>query len=278
VIEGAGQAIVTVTRVQGHSGVIHVGYETGGGTANSGVDYTPVTGTLIFLDDEMSKQIIIPITAEGIDDGDKTFTVSLLHPWLGPSILGESSATVTIIDDDPLGSLPPSIAITTPTADPAINSANSVISIGGTAADDLLVTSAERATGDFFDTDLLSAMLAADDRCGGHPRARQPVVRHRGDVRAAGRRGARDVLRRAAVRRRSCLRRRHRAVDVVVPRGRRDRSNTQTFILLANPGLDAVVSITCCRPDGTMVIKPYVVPATSRVSVLVNLQAPELVL
>ena len=54
-------------------------------------------------------------------------------------------------------------------------------------------------------------------------------------------------------------------------------SAAQTFILLANPGdLDAAVTIVYFRENGMTVTKPYLVPANSRVNVVVNTEVPEL--
>ena len=64
-------ALVTVTRVAGSTGRVSVDYSTEDGTsvpigfndvpAVAGIDYQPVSGTLIFDDYEMSKTILIPI-------------------------------------------------------------------------------------------------------------------------------------------------------------------------------------------------------------------------
>jgi hypothetical protein len=52
----------------------------------------------------------------------------------------------------------------------------------------------------------------------------------------------------------------------------------QTFILLANEGdTEAVGDITYYRANGTMVTKPFAVPAASRKTVYVNAEVPELV-
>ena len=51
----------------------------------------------------------------------------------------------------------------------------------------------------------------------------------------------------------------------------------QSFLLLANPSpTDAMVNVTFLRTDGTTVVKPYVVPALSRVTIWVNMDVPEL--
>ena len=56
-----GGVLVTVTRVAGSSGRLLVDYATQDDTAVAGVNYTPVSGTLVFDDFEMSKTIVIPI-------------------------------------------------------------------------------------------------------------------------------------------------------------------------------------------------------------------------
>jgi hypothetical protein len=137
VIETGPQAIVTVNRVGGHAGPISIDYTTNGVTANGATDFTSASGTLVFLDGEMSKQIVIPIAQDPDDENDELFLVTLSNPFLGTSILGPATAAVTIVDDDPLGSLPPTVTIVTPTADPAFVSPSSVLSIAGTASDDV---------------------------------------------------------------------------------------------------------------------------------------------
>ncbi len=53
--------VVTVTRWAGNSGRALVDYATADGTALAGYDYEPVSGTLVFDDFEMSKDIVVPI-------------------------------------------------------------------------------------------------------------------------------------------------------------------------------------------------------------------------
>ena len=70
--------LVTVTRVAGASGRVSVDYSTVDGNTNTiingdipavgGVDYTPVQGTLVFDDFEMSKTILIPIASRNPQD------------------------------------------------------------------------------------------------------------------------------------------------------------------------------------------------------------------
>ncbi|MGC9943972.1 MAG: Calx-beta domain-containing protein, partial [Verrucomicrobiota bacterium] len=91
-------ALVTVTRVAGSTGRCEVNYTTVDGTnlelgtndapAFGGVDYTPVSGTLVFDDFEMSKTILIPILYDFGTPGDQTnrvFAVQLSNPQLDPA-------------------------------------------------------------------------------------------------------------------------------------------------------------------------------------------------
>ena len=102
-----GGVLVTVTRVAGSSGRLWVDYTTADITnapligplpATAGIDYQPVSGTLVFDDFEMSKTIVIPINPTGFygtatnnaNDNwpanwyDHDFQVILSNPRLDP--------------------------------------------------------------------------------------------------------------------------------------------------------------------------------------------------
>jgi len=83
--------LVTVTRVAGSSGRVTVDYTTMDGDTNllqngdvpavEGVDYAPVSGTLIFDDFEMSKTILVPIYDDGgLSQPNRDFMVVLSNP------------------------------------------------------------------------------------------------------------------------------------------------------------------------------------------------------
>lgn len=118
--------LVTVTRVAGASGRVMVNYSTVDGNTNiinngdipatGGLDYTPVSGTLIFDDFEMSKTIRVPI----IDDGglsrpNRDFMVVLSNPQRDPAesdsvsqprvdpIFGQVLCRILDCDIDPKG-------------------------------------------------------------------------------------------------------------------------------------------------------------------------------
>ena len=109
--------LVTVTRVAGSTGRAMVNYTTVDGNslpfmpfppvaipngptnypylgAVAGVDYTPVSGTLVFDDYEMSKNILVPILNPGIrgsggNTNDTVFGVVLSSPGLDPNESGD---------------------------------------------------------------------------------------------------------------------------------------------------------------------------------------------
>jgi ELWxxDGT repeat protein len=77
-----------------------VDYATADDTALAGIDYTKVDPTTVtFAPGETSKQIIVPIIGDLIDELDKTFKVNLSNPT--NSTLGnQTTATGTILNDD----------------------------------------------------------------------------------------------------------------------------------------------------------------------------------
>ncbi len=131
----AAGVLVTVTRTAGSAGRAVVDYQTIDGTSLpgilgnevpglAGVDYTPVSGQLVFDDFEMSKTILIPITDNGpiaYDQYDRVFGVQLvddggvtspqLDPYEDPSVSTPrvdpafSTAVIRILNEnaDPYG-------------------------------------------------------------------------------------------------------------------------------------------------------------------------------
>jgi ELWxxDGT repeat protein len=102
----------TVALSNPSSKVTTVDYVTADGTAVAGIDYTKVnTTTLTFAPGEISKQIVIPLIGDLIDEVDKTFTINLSNPT-GDATIGKTTATGTILNDD----TPLSLAVTDATA------------------------------------------------------------------------------------------------------------------------------------------------------------------
>ena len=90
----ASSALVTIARSSISSGAASVGYTTVNGTAASGVDYTPTSGTLSWTDgDNESKTISVPVSkaASGLE-----FHVVLTSVSGSASLGSPSTATVTV--------------------------------------------------------------------------------------------------------------------------------------------------------------------------------------
>src|SRR5204863_5530430 len=72
-----------------------------GGTAASGSDYTPVSGTLIWGDfDASDKTFTVPIKDNSIKGPDKTVKLALSNPTNGATLGSPATAVLTITDDD----------------------------------------------------------------------------------------------------------------------------------------------------------------------------------
>ncbi len=114
--EKSAQAIVTVLRSAGLSGIISVDYTTANVNATAGVNYRTARGTLTFGVGEASKTFVVPILDDGVLTGDKVLRLSLSNAVVvalgtnSPSLMGyQSTAQVTIVDRElsntPAGSL-----------------------------------------------------------------------------------------------------------------------------------------------------------------------------
>ncbi|MCL5097165.1 MAG: hypothetical protein M1608_06505 [Candidatus Omnitrophica bacterium] len=98
--ENGTNAIITVLRKNGTTGLVKVDYVTTDGTAVSGLDYTGVSGTLAFAQGEISKTFYVPILDDNLIESNETFNVRLLNPQDGATLGQPRAATVTIIDND----------------------------------------------------------------------------------------------------------------------------------------------------------------------------------
>ncbi len=98
--EAAGNVVVTVERSGGSDGVVSVKYATADKEATAGKDYTAVSGTLTFADQETSKTITIPVINDAADEPDETFVIRLTDLSGGATEGSYVEAVVTIADDD----------------------------------------------------------------------------------------------------------------------------------------------------------------------------------
>ncbi len=96
--ENSSTATITVAR-QGSAGSVSVNYATGNGTAVSGTDYTPVSGTLNFAAGETTKTFSVPILDDQSSDGRKTVTLLLSTPT-GGSAIGTASISLAMMDNE----------------------------------------------------------------------------------------------------------------------------------------------------------------------------------
>ena len=103
--ERGGQAVIDVVRTGGTNGVVTVDFGTvPGGTATAGVDYTNVTGVLVFGDGETLKMFTVPIIDDAIVEGNETVMLALSNPkgqGAATARLGaQATATLVIVDDE----------------------------------------------------------------------------------------------------------------------------------------------------------------------------------
>jgi len=101
VSEGSANAVITVSRFNGSAGEARVDYATSNGTATAGQDYTAASGTLIFPNGITSQTFSVPILSDPLDENDETVTLTLTNPAGSGSLGSQSTATLTIGDDDP---------------------------------------------------------------------------------------------------------------------------------------------------------------------------------
>jgi uncharacterized repeat protein (TIGR01451 family) len=99
--DNAGAVTVTVTRTNGSHGTVSVAYHTAGGSAVAGLDYWPVSGTLVFAQGVTSQTFTIPVIDNPNNTHDHAVQIVLDHPG-GGAVLGPvTSAALTIRDIDP---------------------------------------------------------------------------------------------------------------------------------------------------------------------------------
>jgi Calx-beta domain len=114
VSEGAGTVTLTLEKSGATEVPATVYYKTRDGTATAPSDYTftgdDLSASVIFEPAETSKDVQIPIANDGFREPDETFDVYIVTAFGGaPGTPG--ATTVTIVDDDPQGPLPPAQAL-----------------------------------------------------------------------------------------------------------------------------------------------------------------------
>ena len=74
-------------------------YAVTGGTAVSGKDFVPVSGTLIFAEGETTKTIRVAVLNNALVDGTRTLQLTLGQPTAGGT-LGLGQLLLSIRDDE----------------------------------------------------------------------------------------------------------------------------------------------------------------------------------
>ncbi|MEJ5309149.1 MAG: carbohydrate binding domain-containing protein [Anaerolineae bacterium] len=108
VSEGVGEAVVAVTLTPAATDPVTVTYASLDleGTATAGVDYTPVSGNLVFAPGQTEITFTVPITDDAVYEGTETVWLELSDPGSSGTItilLGgkNNPAKLTILDNDP---------------------------------------------------------------------------------------------------------------------------------------------------------------------------------
>ncbi len=110
VTEGTAKATISVARTDGKDGAVGVSYSTAGLTATAGSDFTAVSGTLSWADQDAAvKTFQVPIANDTTAEPSETVHLALASPS-GGAALGNSGATLTIVDNDAGGGTPPPAA------------------------------------------------------------------------------------------------------------------------------------------------------------------------
>lgn len=109
VLESAGQVMLSIRRSGDLQRTVKVHYKTRDGKAKAGEDYKQCNDEVIFMPDEIRKDIKIEIIDDDIVEEDEDFYVDLCSPSCiggGSAMLGDCTTTeIWIIDDDEPGTL-----------------------------------------------------------------------------------------------------------------------------------------------------------------------------
>ena len=94
VAENGTNAVLTILRTNGYTGVASVRYRTVDNTASGGLDYSPTNNTLAFADGETAKTIEVAIIDDLLVEASETLGVILSNPTGGATLGSLSNATV----------------------------------------------------------------------------------------------------------------------------------------------------------------------------------------
>ena len=116
-------ATLSITRTGDASGPLTVQYGVNPGSATAGVDYSGATGSVVFAAGETTKNVVVPLINDPIDEFNETALVTLSDfNATGDSAGSLSASILTITDDD----APPAISI----SDATVVEGNAGTSVG----------------------------------------------------------------------------------------------------------------------------------------------------
>ena len=99
--ETAGQALVAVTRTGNTSDSLSLQFAISQGTATATADYTSLSGVLSFAAGEVTKNIVVPIINDSLDEENESLLLIVSDFDAGSTVGTLSSRIVTIVDEDP---------------------------------------------------------------------------------------------------------------------------------------------------------------------------------
>jgi uncharacterized repeat protein (TIGR01451 family) len=106
--ETAGFAAIPVVRTVGARGPVSVHYQTFGGNAAPGVDYTPTSGWVTFAGGQTNQTILVPVIANPYDNHDEFVGLALDSPT-GGAVLGSLTTSLLQIHDIDPDLTPPQV-------------------------------------------------------------------------------------------------------------------------------------------------------------------------
>lgn len=98
--EGVGQTEVTVRRTGPTDTIVTVDFATRDGSALGGSDYEAATGTVQFGVGETEKSLAVPVLDDEEPEENEFFLVDLSNPQGGAVLGSQSTATITVVDND----------------------------------------------------------------------------------------------------------------------------------------------------------------------------------
>ncbi|MBX9579736.1 MAG: DUF4394 domain-containing protein [Gemmataceae bacterium] len=98
--EGGGAVNLTLTRTDGSDGPVAVALAVTGGTATAGADFTAPAVTVTFAAGQTTATVAVAVADDALVEGDETVVFTLSDPTGGATLGAQTTATVTITDND----------------------------------------------------------------------------------------------------------------------------------------------------------------------------------